>query len=192
MLVEAEIWSIARIGQDNAILIRPVDGEVAVPIYIDQFQTQAILIGLGNVKMPRPLTHDLLISILDTLSISIERIEITSLTDGTYYAQLVMDKAGEQLIIDSRPSDSIALAVRLQCPIFIAESVVEEAGREISKLTGGKAIEAEEGSEAEDEPKTKTKKKSLEDRLQKAIEEENYEEATVLRDMLKALDKKGS
>ena len=79
MLVEAEIWSIARIGRENAILIRPVGGDVAVPIYIDQYQTQSILIGLGNVPMPRPLTHDLLLSIVKQLQASVERVEITGL-----------------------------------------------------------------------------------------------------------------
>jgi uncharacterized protein len=192
MLVEAEIWSIARIGQDNAILIRPIDGDVAVPIYIDQYQTQAILIGLGNVKMPRPLTHDLLLSILETLSISIERVEITSLTDGTYFAQLVMDKTGEKITIDARPSDSIALAVRLQCPIYIDDSVVEEAGREISKLGTGEDIDITEGYEENPQSQEKNQRKTLEDRLQKAVGEENYEEATVLRDLLKELEKKES
>ena len=192
MLVEAEIWSIARIGQDNAILIRPIDGDVAVPIYIDQYQTQAILIGLGNVKMPRPLTHDLLLSILDTLSIYIERIEITSLTDGTYYAQLVMDKTGEKITIDARSSDSIALAVRLRCPIYIDEAVVEEAGREVSKLGSGEDIDITDGHEEDAESREESERKTLEDRLQKAIGEENYEEATVLRDLLKELEKKES
>lgn len=192
MLVEAEIWSIARIGQDNAILIRPINGDVAVPIYIDQYQTTAILVGLGNVKMPRPLTHDLLLSILETLSISIERVEITSLTDGTYYAQLVMDNTGEKITIDARPSDSIALAVRLQCPIYIDEAVVEEAGREISKLGPGEDIDINEGYEEDSESQKNSERKTLEDRLQKAIGEENYEEATVLRDLLKELEKKES
>jgi len=184
MLVEAEIWSIARIGQDNAVLVRPVGGEVAVPIYIDQYQTQSILIGLGNVPMPRPLTHDLLVSILGELSVTIERVEITNLKDGTFYAQIVLDREGKKLTIDSRPSDSIALAVRLKCPIFIAESVVEEAGSEISAITG----EVEESDELEAPEEGKSERDSLHERLQKAIEEENYEEAAVLRDKINDLE----
>jgi uncharacterized protein len=148
MLVEAEIWSIARIGQDNAVLVRPVGGELAVPIYIDQYQTQSILIGLGNIKMPRPLTHDLLVSILAKLEVSIERVEITDLKEGTFFAQIILDRGGSQITMDARPSDSIALAVRLKCPIYIAESIVDEAGSEISTITG-EVTEPLTGEEAE-------------------------------------------
>ena len=187
MLVEAEIWSIARIGQDNAVLIRPVGSEIAVPIFIDPYQTQSILIGLGNVGMPRPLTHDLLLSILEILQVAIERVEITSLKDGTYYAQIIIRRNDDTLIIDSRPSDSIAIAVRLKCPIFIAESVVEEAGSEISAITGEGEVEEEQ---KEIVSKGKSRKDLLEEQLQKAVEDENYEEAAVVRDMLKDLDTK--
>ncbi len=201
MLVEAEIWSIARIGQDNAVLIRPVGTQVAVPIYIDQSQTQSILIGLGNVPLPRPLTHDLLISTLKNLDVRIERVEITNLKDGTYFAQLVLDRNGESIIIDSRPSDSIALAVRIKCPIFIAEEVVEEAANEISEITGETVETAEtaesgetgEHKEPHAEAPQKTEKPgesertALEEKLKKAIDEEDYEQAALLRDKLKEL-----
>ena len=191
MLVEAEIWSIARIGQGNAVLIRPVGTEVAVPIYIDQYQTQSILIGLGNVSIPRPLTHDLLISMLANLGVQIDRIEITNLKESTYYAQIVLERNGEKIIIDSRPSDSIALAVRKKCPIFIAENVVEEAATEIKKMTGETVENIERGSAAEEGDAEaavgKSEKDSLEEKLQLAIDEENYELAAVLRDKLQEL-----
>ena len=187
MLVEAEIWSIARIGQDNAVLVRPVGGEVAVPIYIDQYQTQSILIGLGNVPMPRPLTHDLLISILEELNVSIDRVEITNLKDGTFFAQIILDRRGKKTTIDARPSDSIALAVRLKCPIFIAESVVDEAGSEISTITG----EVGSSVEVEKDAGLKTEREALLEELQKAIDDENYEDAAVLRDRINELEQSG-
>jgi len=191
MLVEAEIWSIARIGQDNAVLVRPVGTEVAVPIYIDQYQTQSILIGLGNVPLPRPLTHDLLISILSSLEVNVDRVEITSLKDGTYYAQIVLERGGEKVVIDSRPSDSIALAVRIKCPIFIAESVVEEAASNISEITGENVDEVESdeepGAHRISSKPGKSERDELEEKLKKAIEEENYELAAVLRDRLQEL-----
>ena len=186
MLVEAEIWSIARIGQENAVLVRPIDGELAVPIYIDQYQTQSILIGLGNVPMPRPLTHDLLVSIFEQLGVTVERVEITSLKDGTFYAQIVLDRSGEKITIDARPSDSIALAVRLKCSIFIAENVVEEAGSEISSITGETESESPEGEEQ------LGKRESLEEELQHAINEENYEEAALIRDKINELNQESS
>lgn len=184
MLVEAEIWSIARIGQDNAVLVRPVGGELAVPIYIDQYQTQSILIGLGNVPMPRPLTHDLLISILEELNVSVERVEITSLKDGTFYAQIIIERKGKKTPIDARPSDSIALAVRLKCPIFISESIVDEAGSEISTITG----EVDETVDFDEETGLKTEREVLMIEMQKAIDDENYEDAAVLRDRINELE----
>ena len=192
MLVEAEIWSIARIGQDNAVLIRPVGTQVAVPIYIDQSQTQSILIGLGNVPLPRPLTHDLLISTLKKLSVRIQRVEITSLKDGTYFAQLILEHDGERIIIDSRPSDSIALAVRTKCPIFIAEEVVEEAANEISEITGETVEASRTIEEGPEKIKTHevTERELLEAKLKIAIESEDYEQAAFLRDKIKELEAK--
>ena len=192
MLVEAEIWSIARIGQENAVLIRPVGSEVAVPIYIDQYQTQSILIGLGNVTISRPLTHDLLISILTTLGVRIDRIEITSLKEGTFYAQIILERNGEKIAIDSRPSDSIALAVRKKCPIFIVENVVEQEATVIRDMTG-ETVENIERVQSARSVETGTtegmsEKDDLERKLQKAIDEENYELAAVLRDKLQELD----
>jgi len=169
---------------------------VAVPIYIDQYQTQSILIGLGNVPMPRPLTHDLLLAVLKQLQVSVERVEITGLKEGTYYAQLILNQENETLTIDARPSDSIALAVRLKCPIFIAEAVVEEAGSEISTISGEntdlRAAESSEAEETEESDRGATEKQRLEEKLQKAVEEENYEEAANLRDRLRELEKGSS
>ena len=195
MLVEAEIWSIARIGQDNAVLVRPVGGELAVPIYIDQYQTQSILIGLGNVAMPRPLTHDLLVSILGELDVTIDRVEITGLKDGTFYAQIVLERSGTKLTVDSRPSDSIALAVRLKCPIFIAESVVEEVGSEISTITGevedtGDVSVEKLGDDSGfvEEAEDKTELEALHDNLKRAVDDENYEDAALIRDKINEIE----
>ena len=194
MLVEAEIWSIARIGQDNAVLIRPVGTQVAVPIYIDQSQTQSILIGLGNVPLPRPLTHDLLIATLKELSVKIQRVEITSLKDGTYFAQLILEHNGTNITIDSRPSDSIALAVRTKCPIFIAEEVVEEAANEISEITGENVENTEASTISGKEPDPTeldgvSELEILETKLKIAIDGEDYEQAALLRDKNEDLNK---
>ena len=186
MLVEAEIWTVARTEQGNAVLVRPLGTEVAVPIFIGQLEAQSILIGMGNVPMPRPLTHDLLLSILERLNSKIKRIEITELKESTFYAQLIVKEKGKDISIDSRPSDSIALAVREKCPIFIDESVIDEASVPVSVITEGKTEESfEEKSKARKEEKTESEQ--LNQELQKAIEEENYEEAARLRDKLNDL-----
>ncbi len=177
MLVEAEVWTIARTDQGNAVLVRPVGSDTTVPIFIGQLEAQSILIGMGNVPMPRPLTHDLFLSVLQKTGVSIERIEITELKEGTFYAQLVVKQQGQTLIIDARPSDSLALAVRDKCPIFIDEGVVEEAGIPVSTITEQVGENPENDTEA-------MKLEKLEKELEKAIEEENYEEAARLRDLI--------
>ncbi|MFP4489965.1 MAG: bifunctional nuclease domain-containing protein [Spirochaetaceae bacterium] len=135
MLVEAEIWTVARTDQGNAVLVRPLGAEMAVPIFIGQLETQSILIGMGNVPMPRPLTHDLFISLLKDLGAELERIEITSLKEGTFFAKLIILQNEKKIVVDTRPSDAMGIAVRKKCPIFIAEAVVDEAGIPLSSIT---------------------------------------------------------
>ena len=180
MLVEAEIWTIARTDQGNAVLVRPTGSESAVPIFIGQLEAQSILIGLGNVPMPRPLTHDLFLSLLSTLNIKLQRVEITALKEGTFYAQMVLKQAdGSEHIIDARPSDSIGIAVRSKCPVFIDEAIVEEAGISVSAVSTG--------SEEMTSNPYETEQKRLEEELNRAVEEENYEEAAKIRDKLQKL-----
>ncbi|GAB1483524.1 hypothetical protein MASR2M78_23400 [Treponema sp.] len=86
-LVKAEIWTIARTEQGNAVLIRPIGSEIAVPIFVGQLETQSILIGFGDIIMPRPLTHDLILSITHRLGAELLRIEINDLREGTFHAK---------------------------------------------------------------------------------------------------------
>lgn len=181
MLVPAEVWTVAKAEQGSAVLIKPIGSEVAVPIFIGPLEAQAILIGLANHKMPRPLTHDLFISTLDQVEIKINRIEITELKEGTFYARLILNHSGEDLVMDSRPSDCVALAVRAKCPIFIDEGVVDEAG---IPITSANKEEKSKTSEIESQIGF------LQKQLDKAVEIENYEEAAVLRDKIKEMQKK--
>ena len=126
--VEAEIWTVAQTDQGNVVLVRPKGSDLAVPIFIGQLETQSILIGMGGVDVPRPLTHDLILSLVASLSAKIERIEINDLREGTFYARILLRADGRDLVVDARPSDAIGVAVRAHCPVFIAESVIEEAG----------------------------------------------------------------
>jgi len=123
--------------------VRPKGSDFAVPIFIGQLETQSILIGMGGVEVPRPLTHDLIISLLSALHAELLRIEINDLVDGTFYARFVLVQDGEELLVDSRPSDAIGVAVRSGCPVFIAESVVETAGISVNLV-------AEAGRQSED------------------------------------------
>jgi len=182
MLVPAEVWTVAKAEQGSAVLIKPIGSEVAVPIFIGPLEAQAILIGLANHKMPRPLTHDLLLATLNQLEVKVSRIEITELKEGTFYARLVLNRSGADVSLDSRPSDCVALAVRAKCPIFIDEGVVDEAGIPISAAeAGGKATKATE---------IESQVTYLQKQLEKAVEDENYEEAALLRDQITELQKK--
>jgi uncharacterized protein len=181
MLVEAEVWTVAHTDQGNAVLVKPLGAEVAVPIFIGQLEAHSILIGLGGVPMPRPLSHDLFISLIGTLSVSIERVEITELKEGTFYAKIHMRQNNKKFVIDSRPSDALGLAVRAKCPIFIAEPIVDEAGISI-KLVVDDEVKKNAPSPRELELSR------LKSELEKALEGENYEEAARLRDRLKELE----
>ncbi len=181
MLIPAEVWTVAKAEQGNAVLIRPVDSEMAVPIFIGTSETQSILIGLGNVKTPRPLTHDLMLSVIDNLGATVNRIEITELKEGTFYGRLVLNTINGEISIDSRPSDCIALAVRVKCPIYIDEGIVDEAGISIDVINQNQNPK---------EQHVKSQLEILKEMLEKAVEEENYEEAARLRDQIKELEEK--
>ncbi len=181
MLVEAEIWTVARTDKGNAVLVKPLESERAVPIFIGQLEAQSILIGLGKVPMPRPLTHDLFLTVLEQLQVKIDRVEITELKDGTFYAKIQMRQDGKELSIDSRPSDALGLAARLHCQVFISDTVVEEAGIEINLIT------EEEPQLTVTETVQDSERGRLEEELAKAIEEEDYEEAARIRDRLNQL-----
>lgn len=183
MLVEAEIWTVARTEKGNAVLVKPVGGDRAVPIFIGQLEAQSILFGLAGVPVPRPMTHDLFIAVMEKTGINIERVEITDLKDRTFYSRLILKQGMKRVVIDSRPSDSLGIASRMHCPVFIAESIVDEAGVAVSLISEDEVqiTEEEEGAGPESE------RQRLERELEHAVETENYEEAARLRDRLSEL-----
>lgn len=177
MLVEAEVWTVAHMEQGNVVLIKPLGSDSAVPIFIGQIEAQSILIGLGSVPMPRPLTHDLLLNILDESKITLERVEITAYKNETYFAQLQLKHGIKKVTVDCRPSDAIAMAVRKKCTIFISENIVNETGIPLSSFS------------VENQDLSRIKKEKLEKDLKYAVDTENYEEAARLRDQLEQFNK---
>lgn len=180
MLVEAEIWTVARTDKGNAVLVKPIGSERAVPIFIGQLEAQSILIGLGNVPMPRPLSHDLFTTMMEKLNATIDRVDITELKDGTFYARIVMKQGLKKIVIDSRPSDALGITARIHCPLYIAESIVEEAGIAINLIT-------EEDPKVDVPDPREIERNRLEQELEKAVEDEDYEEAARIRDKLNEL-----
>jgi uncharacterized protein len=132
-VIEVRIASLAVDPRSNqpVLILRPLEEEPGhgrmLPIWIGQPEATAILLAIEGVELPRPLTHDLLKDVVDTLGATVERIEITRVEDGTFFASLVLHADERKLAIDARPSDSIALAVRTGAPVFVAEDVMESA-----------------------------------------------------------------
>ena len=109
------------------VLLRERDGERYLPIWIGASEAAAIALSLQGVQTPRPMTHDLMKNILEDLSVAVEKIVVTELRDSTFYATIELQRNGDRYEVSSRPSDAIALAVRLAVPIFANEDVLDEA-----------------------------------------------------------------
>lgn len=108
------------------IVLKEKEGDKTLPIWIGLFEAQAIALALENVRPPRPLTHDLAKSLIEKLEGRVDRVVISDLRHNTFYARILMRRNGEPLQVDSRPSDAIALALRLKVPIFIEETVLDK------------------------------------------------------------------
>jgi hypothetical protein len=109
------------------VLLRDEAGGRVLPIWVGVFEANAIALQVENITPPRPMTHDLLRQIILDLKGDVERITITDLKDSTFYALIHLRVAGELVLVDSRPSDAIALALRVKAPIFVEEEVLEQA-----------------------------------------------------------------
>lgn len=109
------------------VLLREADGERFLPIWIGGVEAQAIAFALQGMSTPRPLTHDLFKEVLAALGVVVRRVVIVELRDGTFYADLVLEREDKEIVVSARPSDAIALAVRIGTPIFAVEDVLDEA-----------------------------------------------------------------
>jgi uncharacterized protein len=123
------------------VLLREAEGERFLPIWIGQAEAAAIALALQGVVTPRPMTHDLLKNILEEIAVQVESIVITELREGTFYAVINMQRNGTAYEISSRPSDAIALAVRLNCKIFASEEVLNEASILIPTVDDDEEVE---------------------------------------------------
>jgi bifunctional DNase/RNase len=113
------------------VLLKEVDGERFLPIWIGAVEATAIAFALQGIQTPRPMTHDLMRDILNETSIQVDRVVISDLVEQTFYATIRLSMNGSNFEVSSRPSDAIALAVRINAPIYAAEDVIEQAGIEL-------------------------------------------------------------
>lgn len=118
---------VSLMSQHRIVVLKDVDAARYLPIWIGPFEADAITIQLQNVEVARPLTHDLLKSAIEQLGAKIEQVAITDLRNDTFYAEITLRVDGRRMQIDSRPSDAIALAVRAQVPVYIADAVMDQA-----------------------------------------------------------------
>jgi len=109
------------------IILRDKDGQKVLPIWVGVFEANAIALQIENVTTPRPMTHDLLRNVIQDLEASVTKIVVSDLRDNTFYAVIYLQRNGETVAIDARPSDAIALALRAHVPIFVEEIVIDNA-----------------------------------------------------------------
>lgn len=115
-------------SHNRVVFLREVESGRYLPIWIGPFEAEAIAIAIEGIKVARPLTHDLLKAVIDEAGATVSRVVVNELRDNTFYARIIMDVNGRHAEVDSRPSDAIALAVRVGAPVFVADSVMEQAG----------------------------------------------------------------
>jgi bifunctional DNase/RNase len=149
-MIEMSIESIrvSLVNYQRVVILKEKGAERYLPIWIGPAEAEAIAVRLQEVPVPRPLTHDLLRSVIDALGAQINCVIVNDLANDTFYARLLLDIDGKSLEVDSRPSDAIALAVRAEVPIFADEAVLEKAGVVLDK-EGEKAMEGETVDPAE-------------------------------------------
>lgn len=183
-----------------AVVLGEVGGTRRLPIVIGGFEAQAIAVALDNMRPSRPLTHDLMKTICDTFSVELDHIFISKLQDGIFFSTLIFTNKEDTYEIDSRTSDALALAVRFECPIFVAENIIEEAGvnteeDDILRIPDEDTGRAESFSHTSSTPPSapsnfsKMSLEELKNELQSALEHEDYERAARLRDELNKREK---
>ena len=172
-MVELTIESIrvSLMNYQRVVILKEKESDRYLPIWIGPAEADAIAVRLQEVAVARPLTHDLLRSILDALGASIEYVLVNDLANDTFFARIMLNVDGKSMEIDSRPSDAIALAVRAQAPIFADESVLEKAGVRLDQE--GQPLEglAGDGPEAT-----------------KEVSPEELEKLSPFRDVIEGLD----
>lgn len=125
--MEVKALIVDPIANMPVVILRDADGKSFLPIWVGVFEANAIALQLEGIETPRPMTHDLLKQTLVQLGASVERIVVTKLLENTYYAEIHLLVGGRSIVVDSRPSDAIALALRTSSPVLVEESVLEKS-----------------------------------------------------------------
>ncbi len=176
-------------GGAYALVLGEVNGNRRLPIIIGAFEAQAIALELEKIQPPRPMTHDLIRDLFNQVAAEVSDILIDELKEGTFFAKIRFSVGGAESQLDCRPSDAVALAVRMGAPIYVAQHVIDEAGIPTDDSEDLTAVENE--TQEVETPSTQATPRSqleqLELDLQRAITEEDYELAAKLRDDISKL-----
>jgi bifunctional DNase/RNase len=167
-----------------ALVLAEDAGKKRIPIMIGAFEAQAIALHLEELQPPRPLTHDLFRSFSMAFGVELMEVFINKLEEGIFYSELLFSSEKEEVRIDSRTSDAVALALRFKCPIYTTQEIIDKAGI----ILEDKATEQEEdflGTEVEDETLEDRTMEELEILLDEAVSNEDYELASEIRDEMK-------
>lgn len=171
-----------------ALVLQEENGQRRIPIIIGSFEAQAIAIQLEKLKPPRPLTHDLFVTFASAFNIDLIEVNIYKLEEGIFYSNLIFQHNDDQIILDSRTSDAIALALRFDCPIYTTQTIIDHAGINLNfedeKDESTFDTDEEENKESRRTPYAKYTIEELEQMMQTAIENEEYEKASAIRDEL--------
>ncbi len=175
-MVEVMIDSVrvSLTNQQRIVLLRELDREYYLPIWIGPYEAEAITIALQEIEVARPQTHDLLINVLNQMQGKLLRVEVVSLKGDVFYGNLVINVNGKEINVDARPSDSIALAVRAHVPIMVAKEILEEAG-----ITPDQDLKVEAEKKESKPQDTSTKNK---------VEPDTAERLSVFEDFLNNID----
>ena len=167
-----------------ALILGEVGGKRRLPIIIGGFEAQAIALGLEKMQPSRPMTHDLMKNFADNFGIEVTEVLIHKFKEGVFHALLICNKDGAISQIDARTSDAVAISIRFQCPVYAYENIMEEAGilMENDEEVPENSTEIKVTSENEFSDYISAE---LEEMLEKAVENEDYEQASLIRDELK-------
>ncbi|HEY32203.1 MAG TPA: bifunctional nuclease family protein [Dehalococcoidia bacterium] len=173
-MIEMTVDSIrvSLMNYQRVVILKEKMTDRYLPIWIGAAEADAIAVKLQGVSVPRPMTHDLLNTIVDALGASINSIIVSDLQNDTFYAKVVLNVDGEQMEVDSRPSDAIALAVRVDAPIYAEEGVLDKAGILLDKETG----------------KLLSEPKEVEGAGAKQVSEEEMKKMSAFYDFINSLD----
>ncbi|HRF76468.1 MAG TPA: DUF151 domain-containing protein [Chitinophagales bacterium] len=197
--IELEISGLSHTitqSQSYAVLLSEVGGMRKLPIVIGAFEAQAIAVAIEKVVINRPLSHDLIKNLFTIFNISLKEVLIDNLQDGIFYSKLICEKDGQEIEVDSRTSDALALAVRFNCPIYTFEFILETAGAIINEQDKKEDDEDDDDEEVDEDTAeivgaalsadaddiALMSLKELNDKLKEYLDKEDYESAARIRD----------